>query len=74
MSEIAEAQSQPIPKRDDLRGKDLFDKGLLDRGLADRSLADKGLADKQAFAQVEKWMATIRELSYERPAHTKFRG
>ena len=70
----------PKPNRDqsrtpdDLRGKDLFDKGLLDRGLADKGLADKGLADKQAFAQVEKWMATIRELSYERPEHTKFRG
>ena len=57
MSETAEAQSQPIPKRDDFGGKDLLDKGFLDRGLA-----DKGLADKQAFAQVEKWMATIREL------------
>lgn len=57
MSETAEAQSQPIPKRDDFGGKDSLDKGFLDRGLA-----DKGLADKQAFAQVEKWMATIREL------------
>ena len=62
MSEIAEAQSRPIPTPDDLRGKDLFDKGLLDRGLADKGLACKGLADMQAFAQVEKWMATIREL------------
>jgi hypothetical protein len=28
-------------------------------------------ADKQAFAQVEKWMAMIREISDERQAQTK---
>jgi hypothetical protein len=28
-------------------------------------------ADKQAFAQVEKWMAMIREISNERRAQTK---
>jgi hypothetical protein len=28
-------------------------------------------ADKQAFAQVEKWMAMIREISSERQAQTK---
>lgn len=27
-------------------------------------------ADRQAFAQVEKWMAMIRELSLERQAQT----
>jgi len=63
MSEIAETQSRPIPKRDDLRDKDL-------RG---KDLADKDLTDKQAFAQVEKWMAMIRELDYERPG-AKFGG
>jgi hypothetical protein len=59
MSEIAETQSRPIPKRDDLRDKDLRGKDLL---------------DKQAFAQVEKWMAMIRDLDYERPGQAKFRG
>ena len=34
----------------------------------------KDLLDKQAFAQVEKWMAMIRELDYERPGQAKFRG
>ncbi len=62
MPEIAEAQSQPIPKRDDFRDKDLRGNDSLDKGLT-----DKGLTDKQAFAQVEKWMAMIRELSFERP-------
>ena len=28
-------------------------------------------ADKQAFAQVEKWMGMIREISNERRAQTK---
>jgi hypothetical protein len=28
-------------------------------------------ADKQAFAQVEKWMAMIREINHERQAQTK---
>jgi hypothetical protein len=28
-------------------------------------------ADKQAFDQVEKWMAMIREISHERQAQTK---
>jgi hypothetical protein len=64
MPEIAEAQSQPIPKRDDFRDKDLRGNDSL----------DKGLTDKQAFAQVEKWMAMIRELSFERPGQAKFRG
>ena len=63
MSEIAETESRPIPKRDDFRDKDL-------RG---KDLADKDLADRQAFAQVEKWMAMIRELDYERLG-AKFRG
>jgi len=27
-------------------------------------------SDRQALAQVEKWMALIRELSHERPAPT----
>jgi hypothetical protein len=31
-------------------------------------------ADKQAFAQVEKWMAIIREISRERQGPTIFRG
>jgi hypothetical protein len=31
-------------------------------------------ADKQAFAQVEKWMAMIREISHERQAQTKLAG
>jgi|GEM_PF-1066164 len=30
--------------------------------------------DKQALAQVEKWMAMIRELSRERQAETKLGG
>jgi len=30
--------------------------------------------DKQALAQVEKWMAMIRELSRERQAETKLSG
>jgi len=63
MSEIAETESRPIPKRDDFRDKDLRGKGL----------AHKDLADKRAFAQVEKWMAMIRELDYERPG-AKFGG
>src|SRR5271156_4135777 len=58
MSEIAETEARPIPKRFDLRDKDL---------------ADKDLADRQAFAQVEKWMAMIRELDYERLG-AKFRA
>jgi hypothetical protein len=29
-----------------------------------------GQADKQVFAQVEKWMAMIRELNHERQAPT----
>jgi hypothetical protein len=32
---------------------------------------DDDQADKQAFAQVEKWMAMIRELDAERQAHAK---
>jgi hypothetical protein len=63
MSEIAETEARPIPKRFDFRDKDL-------RG---KDLADKDLADRQAFAQVEKWMAMIRELDYERLG-AKFRG
>ena len=31
-------------------------------------------ADKKAFAQVEKWMAIIREISRERPGPNYFRG
>jgi hypothetical protein len=31
-------------------------------------------ADKQAFAQVEKWMATIREIAHERQTPTKLAG
>ena len=31
-------------------------------------------ADKRAFAQVEKWMAMIREISHERQAQTKLAG
>jgi len=31
-------------------------------------------ADKQVLAQVEKWMAMIRELSRERQAETKLSG
>ena len=31
-------------------------------------------ADKQAFDQVEKWMAMIREISHERQAPTKPAG
>ncbi len=31
-------------------------------------------ADKQAFAQVEKWMATIREIMHERQAPAKVAG
>jgi len=31
-------------------------------------------ADKKAFAQVEKWMAIIREISRERPGPTYLRG
>ena len=31
-------------------------------------------SDKQALAQVEKWMAMIRELSRERQAETKLSG
>jgi hypothetical protein len=31
-------------------------------------------ADKQAFAQVEKWMAMIREIAHERQAQTKPAG
>ena len=31
-------------------------------------------ADKQAFAQVEKWMAMIREIAHERQAPTKLAG
>ena len=30
-------------------------------------------ADKKAFAQVEKWMAIIREISRERPGPMYFR-
>jgi len=30
--------------------------------------------DKQAFAQVEKWMAMIREISRERQAPPKLHG
>jgi len=74
MSEIAETQSRPIPKRDDFRGNGFHDKSFIDKGLAEKDLAEKGFADKQAFAQVEKWMATIRELSYERPGETTLRG
>jgi hypothetical protein len=32
---------------------------------------DDDQADKQAFAQVEKWMAMIREIDAERQAQTK---
>ena len=53
MSEIAETQSPAIPKRDDPRQR------LPRQEL--KGLTDKDLADKQTFAQVEKWMATIRE-------------
>ncbi len=31
-------------------------------------------ADKRAFAQVEKWMAMIREIDQERQAQTKPTG
>jgi hypothetical protein len=31
-------------------------------------------ADKKAFAQIEKWMAIIREISRERPGPNYFRG
>lgn len=31
-------------------------------------------ADKQAFAQVEKWMQTIREIARERQAQSKRAG
>jgi len=31
-------------------------------------------ADKKAFAQVEKWMAIIREISRERPGPNYFRA
>ena len=31
-------------------------------------------SDKQAFAQVEKWMAMIREISRERQGQPKLRG
>ncbi len=31
-------------------------------------------SDKQALAQVEKWMAMIREISRERQAGTKLSG
>ena len=31
-------------------------------------------SDKQALAQVEKWMAMIRELSRDRQAQTKLSG
>jgi hypothetical protein len=31
-------------------------------------------SDKQAFAQVEKWMAMIREISREPQAETKLSG
>jgi hypothetical protein len=31
-------------------------------------------ADRRAFAQVEKWMATIREIAHERQAPTKLAG
>jgi hypothetical protein len=64
MSELAEAQSQPNPKQDDVHGEDLLETESL----------EKGLADRQAFAQVEKWMAMIREFSYELPDRPKFGG
>jgi len=35
---------------------------------------DDDQADKQAFAQVEKWMAMIREIDAERQAQTKRDG
>jgi hypothetical protein len=74
MSEIAETQSRSIPKRDDFLGTGFHDKSFIDKGLAEKDLAEKDSADKQAFAQVEKWMATIRELSYEQPRETTLRG
>ena len=68
-SELAEAQSQPNPKQDDFREQD-------SRGndLRHKDSLDQGSADRQAFAQVEKWMAMIREFSYELPERAKFRG
>jgi hypothetical protein len=35
------------------------------------SKRDDDQSDKQAFAQIEKWMAMIREIDEEREAQTK---
>jgi len=40
-----------------------------------KPIATRGNAsDKEALAQVEKWMAMIREISRERAAETKLSG
>jgi hypothetical protein len=38
------------------------------------SRRDDDQPDKQAFAQVERWMAMIREIDEERPARPKRDG